>query len=140
MIRRLWSSLPAGGGWMELGACGGGFCFYRRLGYNSAGNGDSRNPGRPDVNPNFSGRLYPHTAAEWFDPQAFQSPASGTLGNATRDSLEGPSLEYLDLSLAKNFPIHERFHAQFRAEYFNILNHTNFTTPNAVVLSAANTY
>jgi hypothetical protein len=129
------------GGWSLNGIASlqSGFPFSPQLGYNSAGNGDSRNPGRPDVNPEFSGKLYPHTAAAWFNPQAFQSPVSGTLGNVTRDSLTGPGLADVDLSLAKNFPIHERFHAQFRAEYFNVLNHTNFTTPNAVVFSAANT-
>ncbi|HEY9126704.1 MAG TPA: carboxypeptidase regulatory-like domain-containing protein [Acidobacteriaceae bacterium] len=130
------------GGWSLNGIASlqSGFPFSPQLGYNSAGNGDTRNPGRPDVNPDFSGKLYPHTAAQWFNPQAFQSPASGTLGNTTRDSLTGPGLADLDLSLAKNFAIHERTHAQFRAEYFNVLNHTNFTTPNAVVLSAADTY
>ena len=116
-----------------------GFPFSPQLGYNSAGNGDSRNPGRPGVNTAFTGKLYPHTAGEWFNPEAFSAPAAGTLGNSTRDSLTGPGLKDVDLSLAKNFAIHERFKAQFRAEYFNILNHTNFTTPNAVVYSAGPT-
>ena len=31
----------------------------------------------------------------------------------------------------------ERVRAQFRAEFFNVLNHSNFATPNAVVLSSA---
>lgn len=129
------------GGWSLNGIASiqSGFPFSPQLGYNSTGNGDTRNPGRPSLNPDFKGNLYPRTAEQWFNPLAFQSPVSGTFGDAKRDSLEGPGLTDVDLSVSKNFPIHERFHAQFRAEYFNILNHTNFTTPNAVVFSAADT-
>jgi len=112
-----------------------GFPFSPQLGYNPTGNGDSRNPVRPELNPNFKGTLYPHTASQWFSPDAFLAPYPGTFGNASRDSLEGPGLDDLDLSLAKNASIHERLRAQFRVEYFNVLNHTNFTTPNAIVFS-----
>jgi hypothetical protein len=117
-----------------------GFPFSPQLGYNSAGNGDTRNPGRPDLNPDFQGKLYPRTVTAWFDPSAYAAPHAGTLGNAGRDSLIGPGLDDLDLSLAKNTTIHERLRTQFRAEWFNVLNHSNFTTPNAVVLSSATAY
>jgi hypothetical protein len=46
----------------------------------------------------------------------------------------------VDLSLTKSTEIHERLRAQFRAEWFNVANHTNFMTPNAVVLSSATVY
>ena len=117
-----------------------GFPFSPQLGYNSAGNGDTRNPGRPDLNPDYQGKLYPRTVTAWFDPNAYIAPHAGTLGNAGRDSLIGPGLDDLDLSLAKSTTIHERLRAQFRAEWFNVLNHSNFTTPNAVVLSSATAY
>jgi len=117
-----------------------GFPFSPQLGYNSAGNGDTRNPGRPDLNPDYQGKLYPRTVTAWFDPNAYAAPHPGTLGNAGRDSLIGPGLDDLDLSLAKNTTVHERLRAQFRAEWFNVLNHSNFTTPNAVVLSSATAY
>jgi hypothetical protein len=39
----------------------------------------------------------------------------------------------------QNTSIHARVRTQFRAEYFNILNHTNFTTPNPVVFSSGPT-
>jgi hypothetical protein len=116
-----------------------GFPFSPQLGYNPTGNGDSRNPARPQLNPNFQGTLYPKTAGEWFNPNAFSAPAPGTFGNAGRDSLTGPGLTDVDLSLVKNAAIHEGLHAQFRVEFFNILNHTNFTTPNAVVFSTGPT-
>ncbi len=113
----------------------GGFPFSPQLGYNPTGNGDSRNPARPRINPDFHGNLSPKTATRWFAPEAFLAPYAGTFGNAGRDSLTGPGLANLDLSLAKSTTLHERVRAQFRVEYFNVLNHTNFTTPNAVVFS-----
>jgi len=112
-----------------------GFPFSPQLGYNPTGNGDSRNPARPQINPDFHGPLYPKTVGQWFDPNAFTAPYPGTFGNAGRDSLNGPGLANLDFSVVKNTSIHERVRTQFRAEYFNILNHTNFTTPNPVVFS-----
>lgn len=116
-----------------------GFPFSPQLGYNPSGNGDSRNPVRPQLNPDFHGTLYPKTPGEWFDPNAFLAPYPGTTGNVSRDSMIGPGLADVDLSLAKTTKIGERLRAQFRAEYFNILNHSNFTTPNPVVFSTGPT-
>jgi hypothetical protein len=52
------------------------------------------------------------------------------LGNAGRNSVIGPGVVDLDFSLFKNFPIHEALKGQFRAEFFNIINHPNFQSPN----------
>lgn len=135
-------SAPAGAqklvaGWSlsGIGTLQSGFPFSPQLGYNPTGNGDSRNPARPQLNPSFSGALYPRTPGEWFNPAAFEAPYPGTFGNASRDALIGPGLADVDLSLRKTTAIGERVHAQFRAEYFNILNRANFSTPNAVVFS-----
>ncbi len=114
-----------------------GFPFSPQLGYNPTGNGDTRNPVRPNWNPAFNGNLYPRTAAQYFDPQAFLPPATGTFGNASRDSLTGPGLFGLDFSAVRNTHLTERLGLQFRAEFFNILNHTNFSTPNEVVYTSA---
>jgi hypothetical protein len=129
------------GGWSLSGIATlqSGFPFSPQLGYNPTGNGDSRNPARPELNPSYAGNRYPKTAAEWFDPTAFTAPYQGTFGNAGRDSLSGPGLKDVDLGLGKDFVVHEGLRAQFRAESFNILNHTNFTTPNAVVYSTGPT-
>ena len=62
-----------------------------------------------------------------------------TVGNLGRDTLVGPNLTNLDLSLLKSSQVTEHLHAQFRAEFFNILNHTNFATPNPVVFSSGPT-
>ena len=118
-----------------------GFPFTPQLGYNPTGSGDTRNPVRPDVNPNFHGSLYAggSTAAranQFFNPAAFLAPAAGTVGNLRRDTLTGPGFVGLDLSLAKSTAIHERLRAQFRAEFFNVLNHTNLQTPNPVIFSS----
>jgi hypothetical protein len=57
---------------------------------------------------------------------------SNVLGNAGRNSLYGPGLKTWDFSIFKNTgipKISETFNVQFRAEFFNILNHTNFLSP-----------
>jgi len=129
------------GGWTLSGIATlqSGFPFSPQLGYNPTGNGDTRNPVRPNLNPEFRGELYPHTVSQWFDPTAFSAPYEGTYGNVGRDTLTGPGLKELDLSATKNTTIREHLHAQFRAEFFNILNHSNFTTPNPVVYSSGPT-
>jgi hypothetical protein len=114
-----------------------GFPFTPQLGYNPTGNGDTRNPVRPNWNPNFTGSLYPHTVGQYFNPNAFLPPASGSYGNVARDSLTGPGISELDFSAVKNSHITERLGVQFRAEFFNILNRTNFLTPNEVVYTSA---
>ena len=114
-----------------------GFPFSPQLGYNPSGNGDTRNPVRPNWNPAFHGNLYPGTASEYFNPNAFLPPATGTYGDVRRDSLTGPGLKDMDFSAAKNTALTERLHLQFRAEFFNLLNHTNLLTPNEVVYTSA---
>ncbi len=56
------------------------------------------------------------------------------LGNAGRNVAVGPGVLNLDMSLYKNNRIQrisETFNVQFRAELFNVLNHTNFAPPNS---------
>ena len=129
------------GGWSLSGIATlqSGFPFSPQLGYNPTGNGDTRNPVRPNRAAGFSGPLYGKTVQQWFNPGAFSAPVSGTFGNVGRDTLTGPGLTELDFALAKSTTIHERLRAQFRAEFFNVLNHSNFTTPNAVVYSSGPT-
>jgi len=114
-----------------------GFPFTPQLGYNPTGNGDTRNPVRPNWNPAFKGDLYPRSVSQYFNPAAFLPPSTGTYGNVSRDSLIGPGLTQLDFSVSRNAHFTERLGLQFRAEFFNILNHTNLSTPNEVVYSSA---
>ena len=129
------------GGWSVSGIATlqSGFPLSPQLGYNPTGNGDTRNPVRPNLVPGFHGPLYAKTVQQWFNPAAFSAPYPGTFGSVGRDTLTGPGLSELDLALVKNTTIHERLHAQFRAEFFNVLNHANFTTPNPVVFSSGPT-
>jgi hypothetical protein len=71
-------------------------------------------------------------------PKFPQAPPSGmqycsnVLGNSGRNRFYGPRLTTVDFSLFKNTripAISETFNLQFRAEFFNILNHTNFLSP-----------
>jgi hypothetical protein len=121
-----------------------GFPFSPQLGYNPTGNGDSRNPVRPNWNPNFKGPLYPRTPGEYFNPNAFLQPtvgvndtSYGTYGNVGRDALTGPGLAQLDFSATRHAQLTDRLGLEFRAGFFNILNHTNFLTPNEVVYTSA---
>ena len=59
--------------------------------------------------------------------------ATGTFGNAGRDSLFGPSLFNMDLSVAKSFNFTERLIFQLRAEAFNVFNHVNLGQPDSCV-------
>ncbi len=116
-----------------------GFPFTPQLSYNPSNNGDTRNPVRPFVNPTFSGPVILGTPKEWFNPAAFLAPpnGSGFYGNLGRDTLIGPGLATWDLSFLKDTTIHEKLTLQFRAEIFNLLNRTNFNTPNPIVFTPA---
>ncbi len=78
---------------------------------------------------------------------SFPSPnANGTTvyGNAGRNSLKGPRLAEWDFSMMKNTRLsenHENLNLQFRAELYNILNHSNFSPPiaNRTVFTATGT-
>jgi hypothetical protein len=93
---------------------------------------------RPDLvgDPN-SGA--PNTRLQWFNTSAFQSVPAGQVraGDEHRGAIIGPGFYRIDLSLFKNFKITERFSTQFRAEAFNVTNHTNFDTVNTSTGSAA---
>lgn len=127
------------GSWQISGieALQSGLPFTPQLGYDPSNDGDSRNPVRPSINPAFTGAIIKGGPNQYFDPNAFSPPPNGTYGNVGRNSLQGPGLTETDLSLAKNIPFSERVKLQFKAEFFNLFNHTNFNTPNTVVLTSA---
>lgn len=68
---------------------------------------------------------------------AFAIPAQYTFGNVGRNTLRGPDLSTVDLSLFKNIPLHEKLTVQVRAEAFNLLNHPSFANPSAVFGTSA---
>ncbi len=128
-------ALPFGhgrlGGWQINGIATllSGFPFTPQIGSNRSGDGDTRNPDRPSLNPAFSGPVVLGAPNQWFNPNAFVLPTVGTYGNLGRGVYRGPGLADLDLSLFKTTKLTERTNLQFRAEVFNVLNHANFGTP-----------
>jgi hypothetical protein len=112
-----------------------GFPFTPQLGSNRSGDGDTRNPDRPSLNPDFQGNVILGKQTRWFDPNAFVLPVPGTYGNLGRGTYRGPGLATLDTSLFKTAILAERLRLQFRAEAFNVLNRTNFASPNPTVFS-----
>jgi hypothetical protein len=75
---------------------------------------------------------------QYYDPTAFTLPPPGMYGDLGRNTLIGPGVSTFDLSLFKNTDVAEGVMLQFRAEFFNIFNRTNFGAPNRAVFSGAN--
>src|SRR6266568_4959228 len=67
----------------------------------------------------------------------FCIPPPGQQGNG-RNIVQGPNFWNLDSSLLKNFGLTERFKMQFRAEVFNVLNHTNWENPRNATSGSPN--
>jgi hypothetical protein len=69
----------------------------------------------------------------WFTTDAFTTPANNTFGNAGRNILIGPGTFDIDFSAHKVFSFGERYKLQYRAEFFNVLNHPQFNNPDTTV-------
>jgi hypothetical protein len=111
----------------------------------------------PGQNPNLGIHITP-TGPRWFNnPAAFQqacplgaAPTTGCIpltGSAvlgdSQGTTRGPGFHRLDFSLFKDIKFSERFRGQFRTEFFNIVNHPNFSAPgfggNGVVAVSGST-
>jgi hypothetical protein len=68
------------------------------------------------------------------DARSLRRPC-GVFGNFGRHVVSGPGLANFDMSLFKNTQLTERMTLQFRTEFFNIFNHTNFNNPNGTLTS-----
>ncbi len=80
---------------------------------------------RPNVNGSVS---YPKTVKSWFGASAFSPTVAGTWGNLPFNSVRGPGRQNWNLSLFKSFVFSESRGSklEFRAEFFNAFNHTEF--------------
>jgi hypothetical protein len=67
------------------------------------------------------------TIAKWFSTDVFAQPALGTFGSAGRSLVRGPGINNWDLSFSKKTALRENLSLQFRAEFFNLLNHTQYS-------------
>ncbi|HKM46841.1 MAG TPA: TonB-dependent receptor [Terriglobales bacterium] len=96
---------------------------------------------RPAIVGNPNGR--PCVAGTLFNTCAFSdnliTPGiipQGTFGSPSRNIITGPGYTEWDTSLVKQFPISEQKHLEFRAEFFNVLNHVNYLFGNFGAISA----
>ena len=88
--------------------------------------------GEPDIVAPFH-TLKPQSSpnAQYFDPNIFsEANTFGRVGNSPRTICCGPGVNNWDMILHKNTKINERWNTEFRAEFFNILNHTQFYNPD----------
>ena len=93
-------------------------------------------PGEPDQLKPFK-PLHPQSNGNYFfDPTTFTEDTTidpslfGRIGNAPRTICCGPHISNTDFAVLKNIPVSERMHMEFRAEFFNMFNHTQFFNPD----------
>jgi len=70
----------------------------------------------------------PNHVAQWLNPSAFGVVSNGAFGTAGVGSIELPGLVQADLTLGKQFYIHERVNLKIQADAFNAFNHTNYSS------------
>jgi hypothetical protein len=118
---------------------------------NLTGSGLPARIGDPRINPTFTNPCtgLTRTGNFWFNPgtvtctgfpsaaTAIANPALRTYGSLPRNSFRGPGRTNLDLAIAKMTPIfREKLNMEFRAEFFNILNHAEFANPSTNISSS----
>ncbi len=82
------------------------------------------------VDPNLSSSQ--RSTARWFNTSAFVQPVYA-FGNVGRNTMVGDGLSNLDATVARAFRIAERATLQFRAEFFNLANHSNYNLIGRIV-------
>lgn len=124
------------GGWSlsSLVVLNTGHPFTPLISFNNSRSGvrgaSATNADRPNARPGYSGNPVIGDPDQWYDPNAFELPKpAGFFGNLGRNTLIGPGLSNLDLSLLKDFPVREGVRLQLRFEFFNAFNHPNFDLP-----------
>jgi hypothetical protein len=95
--------------------------WFTILDDNGVANSDGQQ--RPDLIGDPRGK--PCVPNTFFNTCAFADPPSGSFGDVSRNSVQGPGYQIWDFSVFKNFAITERTKLEFRAEFFNVFNHPN---------------
>jgi hypothetical protein len=111
------------------------FGAYKGRPYNLTASGTSLNmPGNqqtPDlVKPTVEKLGAVGDDGTFFDTSAFARPTGVRFGNVGRNTMRGPGVVNVDLSLFRTFKLTEKFNLQFRAESFNLSNTPHFANPN----------
>jgi hypothetical protein len=95
--------------------------------------------GGADV-PNYNGQpihfLDIRKTGQWFDASPFSSETPGVFGNSNRRFFHGPGINNWDFSLHKSTLITEKTNLEFRAEFFNVFNHAQFSSVVGDVLGS----
>jgi hypothetical protein len=73
------------------------------------------------------------TINEWFNVSAFSIPQPYTFGNCGPYIIRGPNFFNIDTGIHRDFRVTEKVRVTLRGEFFNTLNHVNFSNPNAQV-------
>ena len=123
------SKLASGWHISTLGILRSGLADTVYIGTNTFGNGDFINQ-RPNCIPGVDPYASPKSITDWLNPAAFSTPAAGTFGNCGRNTIFGPSFRDADFSILKKTRLSQRGTLEFRAEFFNILNHPAFAQPD----------
>jgi Carboxypeptidase regulatory-like domain/TonB-dependent Receptor Plug Domain/TonB dependent receptor len=119
------------GGWHLQGI----FSKYSGAPFSASGGSALNTPGftqraqqvKADVQ--YPGNIGP--GQSYFDPTAFVPvTAPGVIGNAGYNTLRGPGVSNLDMSMFRDFVFRERYRLQFRAEALNLSNTPHFANPN----------
>jgi hypothetical protein len=136
--------------WLTQGALGGwtlGTIITADSGapFNVMASGDIANTGwssqraqRTSANPYSPGGGGGKAMKQWLNPAGFTDPVKYTRGNESRNDLHAPSYNDVDFNATKNFHLYEGGNLIFKAEMFNIFNHTNYGTPVNTVPTSAN--
>jgi hypothetical protein len=69
----------------------------------------------------------------WLDTACFAAPPAGFFGNSGTFIITGPGYNNWDLAIEKSAQLRESMNLQFRAEFFNALNHAQFRNPDSLV-------
>jgi hypothetical protein len=130
MISLPFQRKPLLDGWMisAIVMANSGRPFSLTDGFDQSGLGNNFWNSRPDAVAGCKAIL--GNVDRWYDPACFRLQSAGRPGNLGRNTLTGPRFFTTDLALIKDIKLRESATVQFRAEVFNVLNHTNFGQPN----------
>jgi hypothetical protein len=137
-----WKRLKNGWGIDSVLSVQDGQPFHLNYNFEDDFSGSGSGFDRPDV----VGPIvyHPHQPLNFVDLSSFAIPCQATaanglntdcipgtrhFGNMRRGSLVGPAYKQWDFAIFKNTAVNERLKIQFRADFFNILNHPNFASP-----------
>jgi Carboxypeptidase regulatory-like domain len=105
---------------LEQGTAGGVISGVNTVGLSS------NNGQRPNLVPGVPIYLNGSDSTLFLNPAAFSLPAVGQQGSLGKGAIRGKGTTNVDFSINKNWRLRERYGIQFRAEIFNLFNHTNF--------------